>query len=74
MDEEKQQNFSGVLLGIVQNEAGESFIGIALGGIKLAMPVEQAGVVFNQLGDLLDELGYFEDEESPTEVPACRLH
>jgi len=53
----------GIMMGIVGDGEKQGIaIGFA-GGQTLAMSVDQAGFIFNQLGDLLDALGYFEDDE-----------
>lgn len=65
----KRKPLSGVLMGIVADEAGTPFIGLDINGAKLAMSVPHAALVFDQLGDLLDTLGYFDDMEETVECP-----
>lgn len=72
MTEEKEHSFNGVLMGIVVCSHGEPHIGISIGNDKIAMNIDHAGMVFQQLGDLLETAGYFDDEE--LEETTCRMH
>lgn len=54
---------TGILMGILVYEHGEPFIAFDINGSKVALSVPQAGHFFDQLGDNLHALGFFDDEE-----------
>ncbi len=57
----------GILMGIVVCEHGEPYIAFDIDGSKVALSVEHAGHFFDQLGDNLNALGYFDDEKGEEE-------
>lgn len=57
----------GILMGIVVCEHGEPYIAFDIGGSQVALSVPQAGHFFDQLGDNLNALGYFDDEDEEGE-------
>ena len=71
--------YSGVTLGIALPSDTESEPGVAItmlntkGTLAMVIGKESAAVIFNQLGDILDILGYFDDEIIEGENP-CKLH
>lgn len=71
-ENEELRDGAGILVGLVVVD-GHEMIGVRmttlLGDAQLALNVDAAAVVFNQLGDLLDEFGYFDEEE-----PKCACH
>ncbi len=75
MAEEKEQKckiVGGVLTGFVYCTCGTPSIGMDINGSKIVLNADEAGIVFNQLGDLLDKLGYFDEDE---EAASCgKLH
>lgn len=74
-EEKEKRTFSGVLMGIIHDNEGEPHIGIDVDGAKVALTIDQAGELFNQLGDLLDTQGYFESEnEAENEEVICKMH
>lgn len=75
MTEEKEQHtFKGVLMGLIVCSHGELHIGIDVDGAKVAMNIEHAGLVFQQLGDLLEQAGYFKEDEPEIEGATCKIH
>ena len=63
----------GVLVGLV-GDGERTGIGIAFaGGATTFMPIDVAGVLFNQLGDLLENVGYFNDESDCGECTECEV-
>lgn len=74
MTEEKEEHtFKGVLMGLIVCSHGELHIGIDIDGTKITMDIEHAGLVFQQLGDLLETAGYFENDIE-SEEPTCKMH
>ena len=71
----EEKNANAVLAGLSRRN-GEVGIGLALvSGPSMAavmLTVDSAAVLFNQLGDLLDELGYFDEQEEESEAPCVR--
>jgi hypothetical protein len=62
MDNNKNK-IAGVVLGIVSDNENPDGIGIGVIGGTMVMSVAQAAIVFDQLGNLLDVLGYFDEDE-----------
>lgn len=57
-------NLKGISVGLVQDGHGQFFIAFTvLGFPPIIVGVGYAAVIFNQIGDLLEEIGYFKDEE-----------
>lgn len=55
---------NGIIMGVVDDDEGNPHVAIgALKQAPLVLTVEYAGMVFEQLGMLLDELGYFSEDE-----------
>jgi hypothetical protein len=54
---------SGLLIGIVQ-QGDQQLIGFSIpNGPTLVFTPEAADVILNQIGMILDSLGYFDDDE-----------
>ena len=66
----------GVLVGLVKNADGETCIGIGMpNGPTIGVSVEHAAIIFNQIGELLDSVGYFkEDKPDCREGERCTTH
>lgn len=71
---EEQRRYYGVLLGIVQSEDRDNLIGMDVNGQKIAMSVEHARLIWDQLGELIDILGGFEEEYCPPSDNKEKLH
>jgi len=57
----ESKQISGVLLGLVEDQEHRPFISITMPGMEpVYMLPSYAGIVFEQLGGLLDVLGYFD--------------
>jgi hypothetical protein len=58
---------TGLLMGLVVCEHGETFIAVSIHGQQTLLSIDHAGFIFDQLGEHLNVLGYFdEDEEEQT--------
>ena len=64
------KKFAGITVGLVVAPDGEPHIGFTLGDEKLAMSLDCANLLFDQIGDLPESQGYFDKAEEET----CRLH
>lgn len=69
---EKTENkkFAGVTVGLVVSPDGEPHIGFTLGEERLAMSLDCANLLFNQIGDLLESQGYFDKDGGDR----CQMH
>ena len=56
-----ENKFSGVLVGALYTPQNKVLIGLDVEGKQLALSLPAAALIFNQLGMLLLELGFFED-------------
>lgn len=57
-------NFNGISVGLVHDANGRPHIAFTILGFPpVIVGVGYAAVIFNQIGDLLEEIGYFKDEE-----------
>jgi hypothetical protein len=70
---ESNNKFSGVLVGLIANEKGEPHVGLSFGEEKIALNLECANLLFNQIGDILDSLGFFDRAQAKDYVP-CQTH
>ena len=53
----------GILVGLV-GDGENTGVGVAIvGGQTVLLPIPSAGVLFNQLGDLLEQVGFFKDDD-----------
>lgn len=53
----------GILVGVMGGTDGQPLVGLSFGGtVVAAMSIDHAGLVFEQLGLLLENFGYFDDE------------
>lgn len=57
---EKEQVF-GVLTGLVMDESGTPFIAIDVSGRRVALSPRNALLLFDQLGNMLEAVGMFEE-------------
>ena len=64
------KKFAGITVGLVVSQDGEPHIGFTLGDEKLAMNLDCANLLFNQIGDLLESQGYFDKAEGDQ----CQMH
>lgn len=70
-----QNKISGVLTGLMMTSDGKICIGLSFSGVTThVVSVQHAGVLFNQLGDLLEAAGFFEDEPPCAKEAKCKLH
>jgi hypothetical protein len=72
-EEEQQAIVGGMMMGVFRRKNGEPMVAFDLNGMKVAFDIENTAMIFNQLGDLLDSLGYFGDEDEEEPCP-CKLH
>ena len=67
MADEKQDDFSGVMLGLVEFN-GEPGVGIKVGnGNIVVFPIDYMVKVFDQLGEILHSVGALDDDDSESE-------
>ena len=66
----ENQKFAGVTVGLVVSKDGTPHIGFTLGEERLAMSLDCANLLFNQIGDLLESQGYFDQAEGVK----CQMH
>lgn len=67
--------FTGILMGIVQDIEGTSYIAFDIGAGKIGLPISKAVVVFDQLGLLLEQFNVFDDEpEVPEQIVSMKCH
>ena len=64
------KKFAGITVGLVVAPDGEPHIGFTLGDERLAMSLDCANLLFNQIGDLLDSQGFFDQAEGDQ----CQMH
>lgn len=74
MTKEKEEQ-PCVLVGVMLS-GDEDQIVVDVGGSRAALTIDAASILFNQLGDLLEQFGYFDgDDVTLVEVlPCAKLH
>ena len=70
---ESTEKFNGVLVGLIVNEKGEPHVGLSFGEERIALNLECANLLFNQIGDILESLGFFDRAHAKEDVP-CQTH
>lgn len=63
-----QKEPKGIMLGLLAGEDDLPRIAIQIGDQRAILPIGHAGLVFDQLGDLLAACGWFGDEEDDNEM------
>lgn len=63
----KEHKSTGLLMGLVVCEHGDPFIAVSIHGEQTLLSPAQAGFIFDQLGNHLHVLGYFDDEDEEEE-------
>lgn len=63
---EKQEapEFTGIMLGFLGKKGdAQTYIGLSIGSERVALTLDQAAAVFDQLGNLLELAGVIQPEE-----------
>lgn len=70
MNEEKE-----IAVGVLSDDDGNHVIALKVGDEQVILELEEAGELFDVLGDALDVAGFFDDEEDGSTVreaaPTC---
>ena len=58
----------GVLVGITICEHDQPHIAVDVGGNRIDLPIQIAAVLYFQIGELLETVGYFNDDDGDKRV------
>ena len=52
-------NYTGVLLGVVEDQDGKPYFALDIAGSRIVLEIPKAALVYDQLGTLLEMFGWF---------------
>ncbi len=63
-----------IVVALLSNGAGHHIVSLSVNGEQALLEIEQAGELFDKIGDALEAVGFFEEDDEVTSEVAPTCH